>query len=336
MSSSQTIVTVSRGSHTESVHQGHIAIVDYKDNLVYSYGNPNHFTFIRSTAKPLQAIAVVESGATEHFSSAEIALLCASHSGEMKHVELVQTILQKLQLPISALQCGVHEPFHKHSKELLLRQNEKPTALHNNCSGKHVGMLALAVHLHHPWQLYTDIDHPIQQCLLKTISEMSVTPMSEIEIGIDGCSVPVYGMSIRKLALAYARLGQPIQLSQTRSKACLRILGCLRKHPYYIAGSNRFDTQLIEATNGAIIGKMGAEGVFALTIPAKGWGIAIKVADGAERALYPTVIETLAQLNLLDPQSLTALSSFHKPSIMNWQGAKVGSIVPCFQLIQPR
>ena len=334
MKASEPMVRIHRGPITECIHRGHAAVVSAKNELLYEWGDAHLVTFARSTAKLIQALPVLESGAANRFgfTEAEIALLCASHSGEAEHVSAVLSVLTKLGRTADDLQCGVHEPYHKASAEAMRKSLTAPTSLHNNCSGKHAGMLALAVHQEAALDNYLSIDHPVQQRMLEAVSAMSGAPREQIHLGIDGCGVPVFGMGIHQLALAYARLGRPDGLPTDREEACRRLIAAIRKHPYYLAGSERFDTALIQATNGRIIGKMGAEGVFALTVPDEGLGVVLKIEDGAQRALYPAAVEILAQLELLREAELEALAAYHKPLIYNWQGTVVGRIEPDFKL----
>ncbi|MBP1996470.1 asparaginase [Paenibacillus eucommiae] len=334
MKPSAAIVHVNRGPLTESIHHGHIAVVNNQGRLLGQLGYAGFLTFARSTAKLLQAIPVIESGAADHYqlSDAEIALLCASHNGEAEHTTAAASILTKLQLNSDHLQCGIHEPWHVPTALRLRAAHSAPTPLHNNCSGKHCGMLTLAAHMNVSHENYLHAAHPVQQQMLNIISEMSGVERAHIKLGIDGCGVPVFGIGIDSLALAYAKLGCPGDLSTKRAAACNRIRRAISKHPHYLAGSDRFDTCLVQVTQGRIIGKMGAEGVFALAAADAGLGIAIKVEDGSERALYPTVVETLLQLDLLSLSELEALSAFHYPLLRNWQGTEVGSIRPQFRL----
>lgn len=328
MSQSELTVRVLRGQLTECIHHGHLAVVNVNGDILHSAGEPTYVTYARSTAKPLQAIPVIESGAADHynFSDEELSLFCASHNGEPKHTETALRALSKIGLDPGHLQCGIHEPFHAPTTANMREHHIKPNALHNNCSGKHSAMLALATHLHVPYEDYLSIEHPVQQLMLKVVSEMSDVPANDMLIGIDGCGVPVFGLGLHQLARAYAALGNPEQLSDPRANACRRIIKAITKHPYYIAGSDRFDTKLIQTTQGRIIGKMGAEGVYAITIPELGLGIALKIEDGAKRALHPAVTETLVQLDLLTAHELAELKTFHRPSLKNWQGTIVGTI----------
>jgi len=334
MKPSDTNVRVYRGAITESIHRVHLAVVNTTGTLLHQAGDPHLLTFARSTAKLIQALPILESGAADHFGlgEAEIALCCASHNGEAEHVSTAQGILSKLGFTPQHLQCGAHDPYHAPTAQAIREQGMVPTTLHNNCSGKHSGMLALCAHLGATPATYMSIGHPVQQLMLEAVSEMSSVPTNQMQLGIDGCGVPVFGMPINKLALAYARIGSPEGLEETRASACRRIIAALRRYPHYLAGSDRFDTSLIEVTNGRIIGKMGAEGIFALSIPEQGLGFVLKIEDGNQRAMYPAVVEALKQLDLLHESEVNALASYHIPPIYNWQGTKVGYIQPDFQL----
>ncbi|NEW05445.1 asparaginase [Paenibacillus sp. SYP-B3998] len=334
MKPSDAVIRVIRGKITESIHRVHLAMVSTDGTLLHQAGDPHLLTFARSTAKLIQALPVIESGAADHFGlgDAEIALCCASHNGEAEHVTAAQGILGKLGFTPEHLQCGAHDPYHAPTAQAMRERGEAPTTLHNNCSGKHSGMLALAAHLHASPEVYMNIEHPVQQLMLQTVCDMSDVPKEQMQLGIDGCGVPVFGLSINRLALAFARLGCPDELTVARASACRRIVAAVRKYPQYLAGSDRFDTRLIEVTGGRIIGKMGAEGIFALTIPEQGIGFVLKIEDGNQRAMYPAVVEALKQLNLLNESEVDALASYHTPTVHNWQGTEVGQIRPDFQL----
>lgn len=347
MSSSEVLVHIIRGPLVESRHRGAIAVADAGGALLRAVGDAEAATFARSAAKPIQAIPVIESGAADAFgfTPEEIALVCASHNGEERHIEAVRSMLGKIGLGDSALLCGPHAPYHQASADRLKARGEPFSCLHNNCSGKHAGMLALAQRLHAPLETYLHLDHPVQQRMVEIVSDMSGLPRERLSFGTDGCGVPVFGMPLMHLAAMYARLGAFGQAARSRGhvggngvraagrhgQACRRILDAVAQHPYFLAGSGRFDTRLIEVTNGRIIGKMGAEGVFALTVPSEGIGLAVKIEDGAQRALYPVVAEALSQLGLLQAAEAEALEPFRHPEIRNWQGTVVGRIIPVFR-----
>lgn len=328
------LVHVTRGPLVESVHTGHVAVTDAHGNLLYDAGDPAQVMFVRSAAKPLQAVPLIERGGAETFglSDREIAVICASHNGEAEHLAAVSEILRKIGCDASKLQCGVHAPLHRPAAKELIRKGEQPGPLHNNCSGKHAGMLALAVLLEAPTDGYDQPDHPVQQRAKETIYGLAGLDPAEAVTATDGCGVPVFAMPLAALARAYARFGAPDALAPAAANACRRIVRALQRAPFHLAGTGRFDSELIRVTGGRIIGKMGAEGVFAMTIPDRRIGIALKIADGSERALYPAAVEVLAQLDALSPVELEQLQPFRRPSVLNRRGEPVGAIKPQIQL----
>jgi L-asparaginase II len=337
MNRGQLLIEVIRGPLVESRHCGHIAVVDTNQNLVAYAGDPAHYSFARSTAKLLQAIPLIEAGGAERYGldDQQIALICASHNGEDEHADVANRTLHQLGLDETSLRCGVHEPFDASTANRLRKAGIAPTPLRNNCSGKHTGMLAFTQMLDASTETYVSVEHPVQQHMLKVVAEMSGVSQEEITLGTDGCGVPVFALPLDALAYAYARLGRPDDLPKTRADACRRIIHAIAHEPFYVAGSGRFDTRLIQATKGRIIGKFGAEGLFTLTVPQQGWGLAMKIEDGAQRALYPAVMEALIQLDALLDHEIKELSDFHRPSIMNCHQTIVGEIRPAFTLIRP-
>lgn len=327
------LVHVTRGSLVECSHRGSIAVVGRNGRLLASAGDPQRLVFARSAAKPLQAAAVVASGAAARFqlNAKELAVLCASHNGEPEHVENVLAVLAKLGLPMEALRCGAHPPTHKPAAEALIRAGEPFLAVHNNCSGKHSGMLALAMHLGADPDGYTRADHPVQQAMLAAFARFAGVPQSSVALGTDGCGVPTFGVPLTALALAFARFGSPSG-DDDLAHAARIIADAIRAHPHMIAGTGRFDSDLIRATRGRILGKMGADGVFAAAVPGLGIGLAVKIEDGARRALFPAVVEALVQLDALSPGEAEALAGHHFPRVRNWSGDTVGGISPVFRL----
>lgn len=327
------LVTLTRGPLAECVHRGHIAVVDADGRVASAAGDPHFVTFARSAAKPLQAVPVVASGAADRFGldADELALLCASHSGESRHVEAVSRILAKLGLGETHLQCGAHPPYHKPSASALREAGEAPRAVHNNCSGKHAGMLALALQLGAPTDGYRRPDHPAQRAMLDAFASFAGVPAADVALGVDGCGVPVYGVPLSALALAYARLGTP-RGGGSAMDAARRVVAAVQAHPEMLAGTDRYDTQLIRASGGRVIGKMGAEGIFAAALVGEGLALAVKIEDGAQRALYPAVTEALLQLGWIDDAAAEELADYHKPAVRNWSGEVVGETVPSFRL----
>ncbi len=336
------LIEVRRGAIVESRHRGHIVAVTNDDRLLARLGAPETVTYLRSSAKPHQAIPLVASGAADrfHFTPEEIALACGSHSGEPVHVATVERMLEKIGLTADELKCGVHEPFSREAARELRRQGSAPNVLQNNCSGKHTGMLALALHLGAPAEEYDQLHSPVQQLILRTVAEFSGAGVEEIAVGVDGCGVPVFGLSLRRMAQMYARLVQPPAKfdAQTR-EACRRIVEAMLAHPEMVGGTTeRLDTELMRVGGGTLISKVGAEGVYtigALPSPgrARGFGLALKIEDGEDRrARPPAVIEALRQLNVLDAEMQRDLAAYAKFTIRNHRGDAVGSVEPRFEL----
>lgn len=336
------LVEVWRGPIVESRHRGHLIAVDGGGKTVASLGSPETVTYVRSSGKPFQAIPLIVSGAADrfNFSEREVAIACGSHSGEAIHVETVRSMLRKVGLTESALRCGVHEPFSVEVAKELVRNGQPPSVLQNNCSGKHAGMLALARHVGAPTESYDDRHNPVQQAIAKTVSQFSDVPQEAIVIGTDGCGVPVFGISIRAMALMYARLVAPPDAFDAATRnACARIVKAMIDYPEMIGGSkNRLDTELIRAGRGRLISKIGAEGVYTVgVLPSREWprglGLAVKIEDGDDqRARPPAVIETLIQLGVLDDSDLATLSSYSPTPIKNRRGERVGEARAAFKL----
>ncbi|MDQ1559749.1 MAG: hypothetical protein QOD32_2809 [Pyrinomonadaceae bacterium] len=335
------LVEVTRGSITESRHHGHVVAVDGDGQVVASLGSPELVTYLRSSAKPLQAVPLVASGAADrfNFTPQEIAVACGSHSGEPLHEETVAAMLAKTGLGAGALKCGVHEPFSAEVTRELRRRGEKPRVLQNNCSGKHTGMLALALHLGGAPATYDQPDNPAQLAIARTVSQFSGVPAASIAVGIDGCGVPVFGVPVRAMALMYARLVAPPDGFDADARAAsARIVAAMRAHPELVGGTReRLDTELMRAAGG-VISKVGAEGVYTVGVePSARWprglGLALKIEDGEDRRARPTVvIESLRQLGVLDDDALARLAPYAKFVVRNHRGDEVGEVRPAFEL----
>jgi L-asparaginase II len=308
-------------------------------------GFPDTVTFLRSSAKPFQAIPVLASGAADRFgfTDREVALACGSHSGEPIHTEIAAEMLRKVGVDASALKCGVHEPFSPEAVHALRKRGEQPSALHNNCSGKHAAMLAFASHLGAPLENYTNPEHPIQLAIARVVSQFSGIPLEDLSVGVDGCSVPVFGITIRAMALAYVRLvSPPSEFEKAVRDACERIVKAMTTYPELIGGTNeRLDTEIMRAAPGAIVSKVGAEGVYtAGVLPCEDWpqgvGLALKIEDGDDRRARPTVvIESLRQLGVLRDKSLEHVSRYAFFPVHNRRGDVVGEIRASFALRTP-
>lgn len=326
------LVEVTRGSLVESVHRGSIAVSDADGKLLAWAGDPELVTYYRSAAKPIQALPVLTSGSADRFglSEEELAIICASHSGEDEHVKVVTGLVEKLGLSLDSLLCGTHPPFHSGSAREIYRQGNQPAAVHCNCSGKHSGMLAICTHYGWSTENYLDLSHPLQKLLLQLIKDYHAT--DAVSVGVDGCGVPVYGMGLKEMAKGYARLVNPGPLPQEIAAAVRRIVPAMTANPRLIAGTGRLDTVIMEAVGSKVVSKCGAEGVQCLGLKEKGFGIAIKIEDGHVRATEPVAVEVLKQLGVLDQSELTDLGNKHRVPIKNLHKAVVGEIRPVFKL----
>jgi L-asparaginase II len=336
------LVEVRRGGITESRHRGHIVAVEPNGNIVASLGSPHNVTFLRSSAKPLQALPLLISGAADKFgfTDEEVAMACASHNGEPIHTKLVASMLAKIGLGLEALKCGAHEPYSPEAAAVLRAHDELPTVLHNNCSGKHAGMLAVALQLGAPTESYESPENPVQIAIAKAVAQFTDVPLEDLAVGIDGCAAPVFGVSVRAMALAYARLiSPPDDFDKATREACKRIIHVMTTYPHLIGGtSDRLDTEIMRAAPGRLISKVGAEGVYTAGIlPCERWpnglGLALKIEDGDDkRARPPVVIESLRQLGVLFNESLEAVARYAFFPVQNRRGDVTGEIRASFEL----
>ena len=335
------IVEVSRGEITESIHYGAAAVVDRTGKLIASLGDPKMMMFMRSTAKPLQALPFIQSGGDKMFglTPKEIALICASHSGTLDHYETVANLQKKIGITEDMLQCGKHSPYDRVSANLLIEKNQEPTQYHHNCSGKHTGKLAFAKLLQSDPGSYLELDHPVQKEIVKAIAEMCEFPEDEIVIGIDGCSAPVHGLPLYNAALGWAKLADPSDLIDERANACRTISSAMMEHPFMVAGPKRFDTDFMEIVKGRIFVKSGAEGYLGIGVLASddklGIGIVIKISDGdsAGRARPAVAIEIMKQLGVLSESDLEQLKNYGPVrEVKNWRKLAVGQLKTDFEL----
>ena len=340
------LVEVKRGAITESRHRGHIVVAEPDGNIIAYAGSPQNVTFLRSSAKPFQALPLLVSGAAERFgfTDREVALVCASHNGEPIHTELAASMLQKIGLGPEALKCGLHEPYSVEVAARLRLQGQAPNVLQNNCSGKHAGMLAVAKHLGAPTENYDSPENPVQKAIAETVSQFSGVPLTDIAVAVDGCGAPVFGITVKAMALAFARLVSPPRtFDKVTREACERIVRVMNAYPELIGGtSDRLDTEIMRAAPGRLVSKVGAEGVYTAGIkPSEEWpnglGLAIKIEDGDDRRARPTVvIESLRQLGVLSDESLDALSRYAFFPVLNRRGDLVGEVIASFTLQKPQ
>lgn len=348
----QPLFEVTRGRIVESTHYGSIAVVDSRGKLIASYGDPQMVAFLRSSAKPFQALPFVERGGVERFgfTMRELALSCASHEGSALHLQTVLELQKKIGIDEASLQCGTHMPGDVDELRSLIVHNRQPTTNHNNCSGKHTAMLAHAKMRGLPLDNYLDTHHPIQKDILATFAEMCLLTVKEVELGTDGCSAPNFAVPLYNAALGFARLCDPHELPETRASACARITSAMTAHPEMVSGYGEFDEQLMKTGEGRIVCKRGAEGYQivgllpgALGADSPGVGIALKVSDGdasrlgsglesTNRVRPAVVIEILRQLGVLSSKQGQALAAFGpEKSITNHRGIVTGKSYPVFK-----
>jgi len=333
------LVETTRGGMVESVHIGSIAVVDAAGVVSWSVGNPRLRTFPRSSLKPFQLLTLVARGGIARFgfTAAEVAVMAASHSGEPIHVATVSSVLGKVDAPPSALVCGVQAPGDVQSAERLAGAGQAPTALHNNCSGKHAGMLALTRLLGAPLDGYVEPDHPAQRAVRECLVDVLQLDPADLPVGVDGCSAPAYAVALDKMARGFALLGQPDQAS-TRWAAGLRTIAeAMRAHPELVGGTrNRVDTDLMRLGKG-LVAKGGAEGYFCIGHP-DGRGLALKIldGDGAQRARPVAAAMAARRLGWLAAHDLGGPLSGYGPAvpIHNWAGRRTGHVRPAAALAE--
>jgi len=315
-----------RGGHPENVHHGSMAVVDAQGRLLAAVGDVASPMFTRSSLKPFQAMPLIAQAAERYrLSDTDIALLCASHSGESLHVDGVAALLGKLGADESALACGTHVPFFFGATGATPAPGARFTRLHHNCSGKHTGMLLLAHALGASSGNYLDIDHPVQQQIAARVSHFSGVPVDQLVRGTDGCSAPNYALPLRSLAHAFARLtlAEPDPIY---GQAPQRIARAMSRHPERVSGQGRNDLALMQAGRGDWVSKVGADGVQALASFSRGIGIAAKVGDGQLAPLMVAFVSALEQLGWLDESSRAALASLIPPPLKNAAGIEVGEM----------
>jgi len=327
------LAVVTRGAATESVHYGCVAVVDATGTLLFGAGDPRHLTTTRSALKPLQAMPFVARGGVDRFgySQEQVALLCASHSGEPRHVEAVADMLRRADCTLEQLQCGVHPPLYYTARDELPPAGAEFTALHHNCSGKHSGMLAYCRLCGLPTETYLAFDHPLQQAIRRAVSAQTGVPEGELVAGIDGCSAPNYAVPLDRLAYAFARLAT-VADDPGFGAAPAALAAAMIAHPEMVSGERRNDLILMRAGRGDWVTKVGAEGVQALGVRSRGLGIALKVADGSARGLHPATVAVLDQLGLLDEAQRAELGAWREPVVRNFRGVETGRVTPVVAL----
>ena len=336
------LVEVIRGPLVESVHFGALAVVDDTGKVLFRLGDIDKVYYLRSSSKPFQTIPLVDQGgvASFGFTQKELAITCASHQGTDDHVETLKSMHAKIGVGIENLLCGIHPAGDRPTALEMHKRGEEPDQYRHNCSGKHTGMLTQCKMSGFPLEDYTNVEHPVQKQIIQAFAEMVDVPVEEITIGIDGCSVPVFGVPLRKAAYGYARLCNPVGLGTPRESSCQQITAAMMAHPEMIAGPNKcLDTELMNAAKGKVVSKGGADGYQAVgimpgVIGQEGVGITFKVLDGdvSGRARSAVTVALLASLGALSQGEVEQLSDFAPRPIYNVAGLQVGHIQTAFEL----
>ena len=329
------LVEVTRGAMVESRHHGAAAVVDATGRIVQSWGEIEQPVYARSALKPLQALPLVESGAADRYGLGpeELALACASHHGEARHVAVVGGWLRRIGCDAADLECGSHPPIDPAAAAALVRAGEAPSPLHSNCSGKHTGFLTAARFFGEESRGYIAPDHPAQQRVLAALEAMTGLDLSRAPRGTDGCGIPVIGLPLSGLARAMARMVDPQGVAAGRAEAARRLLDAMAAAPLMVSGSTGFPTALLSAAGAAVRAKPGAEGVYAAALPGLGLGIALKISDGSGRAAEVALAAILLRLGCLDDAARQKLDDRLRPPVRNVAGLVTGEIRPAAALL---
>jgi L-asparaginase II len=323
------LVEVTRGGLVESRHRGAMVVVDADGTVLLGHGDVDAAIFPRSAIKVLQAIPLIESGAADAygFGNRELALACASHSGEAGHVALAAHMLGRAGLDASALECGCHWPFGLSQALDIARDGQAPTPLHNNCSGKHAGFLCTAVHRHETTAGYVGATHPVQRRAQAVIEDLTGTVLGPDVCGTDGCSIPTFAAPLRGFATAFAKLVSGRNVEPVRAQAGQRLIAACIAEPWYMAGTDRACVKLIEAGQGRVFAKTGAEGVFCGAVPEFGLGFAVKIDDGTTRASEAAVAALLVEIFRPHDAGLAeAYAELSRSTLHNWEKTVVGEV----------
>lgn len=321
-------VEVTRGNIVESRHRGMGIVIDGDGKTLFAFGGPDAAVFPRSACKAMQALPLVESGAADAyaFGEKELAIACASHSGEDEHVALAASMLERAGRDASALECGWHWSSDQKTLIHQARTLEKPNALHNNCSGKHSGFVCTCSHAGYEVEGYVNYDHPLQADIRATMESLTGATLGHDNCGIDGCSIPSYAIPLRGLALGFAKMATGQGLEPVRAKASRRLMEACMAEPFYVAGTNRACTKLMQVAPGRIFAKTGAEGVFVAALPEQGIAMAVKCEDGTTRAAESMIFALLARCFEKDEEIQSTLKGMANHALKNWKGIPVGEV----------
>lgn len=330
------VIKVYRGDLVDLTHIGHVAVADYTGKILYYCGDPYRVTLARSSSKPVQAIAVYESGAVDAYgiTDREAAVFSGSHSGESIHIDAVKSILSKAGLGCEYLQCGIHPPFGKRAKQELREKGLAAEPVHNNCSGKHAGMLVTAKYMNEDLSTYYKPEHPVQKRIVKLLADVCQYDEDKIILAVDGCGVPVHAMPLYKFAQGFARLSKPEVFGDRRGQIVKNITDSMTAYPEMIAGTDRICTDLMKVCGDRLFGKAGADGYYAIGLKDRGIGMAFKIEDGKTEMVHPFVLEVLRKLDLITTEELKKLERYYVLESKNNRGETVGCAKADFELIK--
>jgi L-asparaginase II len=322
------LVEATRGNAVESAHRGVAAVMDADGRTVMTLGEASRAVFPRSAVKGLQALCLIETGAADRYglTQAELALACSSHSGEPRHAETAASMLAKAGRDLTCLECGTHWPSNEQAARALAAAGREPTALHNNCSGKHSGFICVACATNLDPKGYVRPDHAVQRRIKATLEEMMGVELPEAGRDVDGCSIPTYASPIEALARAFARFGSGAKLSRDRAAAARRLREAVAAEPFMVAGSRRFDTIVMDALGDKVFTKTGAEGVYCAAFPGQGLGVAIKCDDGAGRAAEAVMASLICAFVPLTDAQRAVVAPYADKAIVNWNGIETGRL----------
>lgn len=324
------LVEMLRGDHIESVHRGAVHVVDDGGQILLSAGNVDNLVYPRSAIKIMQALPVVESGAAAalKLNDQQLSLICSSHNGEVAHTDAALSILQASGLTYHDLECGSHAPLYRPAADELIRAGKSACALHNNCSGKHSGMLAYAKHVGFDTRGYIDLQHPVQVEVAKIMAEMTEFDLATAPCGKDGCSLPTWAAPLTAWATAFAKVSRGKGLGKVRGEAAAKLRNAVMAEPFYVAGSERHCTLLMQKLSTPTFVKVGAEGVYCVSLPEQGIGIALKCDDGTTRGAEMMISATLKQLGVLKPEDEATIERFTSVTLKNCNEFEVAQIKP--------
>jgi L-asparaginase II len=335
MSAHPVLAEALRGGLVESFHRGSLAIVDADGAVHTALGDIDRPIFPRSAVKVLQALPLVASGAAQALglSDEELALACASHGGEPRHAQAAASMLAKAGVDGDALECGAHWPYHEASARELAARGAQPSALHNNCSGKHAGFVCLGCRLAGGREVgafvrgYVRPEHAVMREVTATLQAATGFDLSRATRGTDGCSIPTYAIPLRHLAHAFARVATGVGLSPDHAAAARRLRQAVARAPHMVAGSGRFDSRVMARLGERVFCKVGAEGVYCAALPEIGLGVALKMDDGNTARAAEVVMAAVIEARLaLDGEDAALMRSLREVELRNWNGLEVGSL----------